>query len=204
MIALVTFIIVLFTGAVFFRMLSKRGIIIQEIIETLFGGNRKSTNSNAFARLKSKLLSISIILFLLMFLSSFLPTSISGEFLQGLFLIIHVMIAPIFAISLSLLILLFASEFKLGEPDYIQLREVKTNFVESRKAIIKIVFWLLSITSIPLLISILLILYPIFGTDLQEFYVLIHRISASIFTILAIILLYLIMLEKSLTNTKTN
>jgi len=185
----------------FFYALSKKGIEIKDLNSIIRNGMRESDSNSAnkkknsgFHKFKMLFVHINMALFILMFLTSFLPTSFTGGHLTGLFLIIHITLAPLFSLSLATLILIYSYELKLNYTDFVNSREwLKNNNKNNRKyfiSYIKILFWLLTIISIPLLLSIILSFFPITGIEWQNFYLVVHRISALIFTLAILGLIY--------------
>jgi len=57
-------------------------------------------------------------------------------------------------------------------------------------------FWLLAVLALPLILSIILSMFPLFGTHWQEILMDIHRWTALVFAIAAIIHIYLIIRAK--------
>ena len=135
-----------------------------------------------------------IILFIILFITGFIPTLFDDHFLTGLPLIIHVTAAPVFALSLAILILFYSFKLKLNQNDFNNLVQGKNLIKINATTVIKISFWLLTLFSVPLLLSIILILFPILGTEIQEINIMIHRLSATIITIACMLMLYSIIL----------
>jgi len=158
----------------------------------------KSEKSSIKILSKIKLLTLytAFLLFIVMFITSFIPTTFTGEHLSGIFLIIHVTFAPLFAVTLVFLLIFYSYQLKFDHSDYEQLRDLNKVNTSKYFSIIKITFWSLAIVSIPLLMSIILILYPLLGTETQNLNIIIHRISAILFTLLVQILIYFSALTK--------
>lgn len=142
------------------------------------------------SKIRVFLIYLTVFLFLILFFTGFIPTLFSDNILTGLPLIIHVTAAPLFAVTLSLLILLFSFSQRLNKADFENLRDIKNLLNIDPKTIIKTSFWLITFFSIPLLTSIILILFPILGTELQKFNIIVHRLSATIITCVLFLLLF--------------
>jgi cytochrome b subunit of formate dehydrogenase len=56
----------------------------------------------------------------------------------------------------------------------------------------KIAFWLIICLALPLILSIVLIMLPIFGTHSQEFFLSLHRYTAMVFSLVVIVHTYLL------------
>lgn len=196
-------IILIISVIYFFIQLKKNEISISEVYNKGIDDLKRSStsaNMNKFSKIRVTILYFTFILFVLMLISSFIPTMFTLEHLTGLFLVIHVTIAPLFAISLALLILFYSHRLRLNNHDYKLLVNRKNNQINF--SVIKLAYWLGAFFAIPLLLSIILILFPILGTDLQDFYITVHRISALLFTILTLILLYYILVIKKQNHSK--
>jgi len=200
MFAIITFLIILLSGLIFFSKLKKRGIELKDVINHFTTESKKILSSSindknrfeSFIKFKYSILYLTLAMFLILFLSSFLPTLFTGEHLTGLFLVIHVTLAPVFAVAISLLLLFFSFSFKLNQEDFENLPRIKEDNKSVNNTKVKLTFWILALISIPLLSSIILILYPILGTESQNWNIIIHRISAMLFSIFVLVLIYYI------------
>ncbi|MCB9250315.1 MAG: hypothetical protein H6613_18075 [Ignavibacteriales bacterium] len=199
MIEFLSILILIISIIYFFVALNKKEISFSEMISIIRDGLKDSStekdgNKNIFFRIKTWLIHVTFYLFLFMFLTSFVPTIFSGH-LTGLFLILHITAAPLFSISLALLVLFYAYQLKLNENDYSNFEKVinKDSAKNDRSSILsysKFSFWLLTFISIPLLLSIILSFYPIAGTDWQNLSLIIHRLSALLFSLVVLALIY--------------
>jgi len=130
--------------------------------------------------IRKAIYALMLLCFLILGITGFYPPLRWNLHLSGYFLMTHVTIAPIFASLLVLLTLMWAHlhSFKRGE---------------TNKLSFKISFWLMIVFVIPLMVSIIFSLYPLFGGRGQELLVEIHRYCAVFFTIAALIHTYLIL-----------
>lgn len=203
MTALFTFLIIIAVTAFLIFSLNKKGVSFIEIFkvydkdfQNFFKGINESKDFKSLFTFKIITLYLSAFLFLILFISSFIPTIFTNGPLTGLFLIIHVTIAPLFAILAAIMVVFYSFKLKFNSEDFQKINNLK-EFVENKQETsIKLSFWLITIFTSLLLISIILILYPILGTELQEFYITIHRISATVITVLILFILYLNVLKK--------
>ena len=180
-----------------FIFLNKKKISLLALINNYFYslknsfGNKKRLNSKDFSYklnwVKNFLYLTTLFLFSLMALSAFINVVFIGDDLTGLLLLIHVTVAPLFSIFLAVTIVVFAQANSFNKDDF----EQKTNtignkFRPNQKGYIKIVFWLIVFFSIPIMVSIVLSMFPLFGTEGQEILLNIHRYSTLIIFILFI------------------
>jgi hypothetical protein len=138
---------------------------------------------------------LSALLCLLLCLSGFLPVLILGKHLSGTLLIIHVTAAPLFALCLSALALLWAHRLRFGEEDWrfvLNPARRKIAAPEARiRLALKVGFWLLLLFSLPLIGSIILSLFPLFGTEEEAALTTIHGYSSLLFLLAAIVEVHL-------------
>lgn len=169
----------------------------------------KSNTLNLIYTIKSTVLFLTLVLFVIMFLSSIIPYGILGAPITGIFLLIHVTAAPVFSIALAFTFLVFANKHKLIFADFqivkLKLKSNKIIFDNSLiLSLIKILFWMICLFSISLLLSIILTFFPIWGTEGQNLLLLIHSFSGLIITILVILFVTLKIIFKSNKAKSTN
>ena len=139
-------------------------------------------NTGGLSRVRRVVTIVSAGLFLILALTGFLPVVFLGIHLSGLLLVIHVTVAPLFAISLSALALLWAHRLRFDESDLeIALGsgrwESHTKDALVRFAL-KVGFWIVLSLSLPLMLTVILGLFPLFGTDGEALLIRLHGYSA--------------------------
>jgi len=155
-----------------------------------------------------KFVYIWLVLFVaIMAFTGFVPHLIFGKALSGVLLMIHVTIAPFFALCATLLALMLAQDSRffshelawiknsLGLKGETDTFDAETNF----SALTKIYFWLLTLLAFTLMFSILLSMFHLFGTPGQEFLLQLHRYSALLFSFALLGQIYLLILNKART-----
>ena len=120
----------------------------------------------------------SLFCFLVLAITGFYPRFILGCALSGYILMIHVIFAGAFACCLALSAILFASQNRFKKED---LSDKKSSLLK------KIAFWLILITALPVIISILLMMFPIFGTHGQHVLIDIHRYTSLFLAVIILI-----------------
>lgn len=131
----------------------------------------------------------SAILFIIMALSGFLPFVSMGTSLSGLALIIHVTAAPLFCLTYAFYIILSAFQYKFEYDNYLFVFhrnsiEGSSEFEAAKdNVILKSAFWISAVVSVPVIISIILSMFPIFSTSGMHYLTDLHRYSVLIFTI---------------------
>lgn len=125
-----------------------------------------------------------LFLFLLMSLTAFIPVLL-GSTLSDIFLLIHVTIAPLFSIFVAILIILFAHSNRFNKSDILEnSNEQKLKF--NQTGYLKLVFWLFALFSVAAMVSIVLNMFPIFGTEGQVYLLDVHKYSTLLLLLLVI------------------
>lgn len=148
---------------------------------------------------------LALLCFFILAITSFYPVLVLKEPIHGYWLISHATFAPVFAICLAVLAVMWAANccFNKNDWPWVQRvlgralplggarREAANNSVVN-KLLRKICFWLIILLALPLILSIILSMFSLFGTYWQELLLNIHRYTALVFAIVAIVHTYLI------------
>ncbi|AQQ70430.1 hypothetical protein SMSP2_00778 [Limihaloglobus sulfuriphilus] len=132
----------------------------------------------------------------LLALSGFWNPLIKGENISGWLMMAHVPISGAFAVIFVLFALFNAQRMKLNPPleKYLGRKvEIKCDNYCSR-CILRSTFWILVILFVPLVLSILLGMFKIFGTQWQRILMTAHKYTALAFMLFSIIFIYGIMI----------
>jgi cytochrome b subunit of formate dehydrogenase len=131
--------------------------------------------------------------------TGFYPVLILGKHISGYLLMIHVTAGGVFAACLALLALAFAHSRRFNERDWpwlislIRRRLQKNPFLPKNTDLPrKICFWLLVVLALPVMLSVVLSMFPLLGTAGQLLLAEAHRYSTLAFAVVAIIHTYLI------------
>jgi len=130
--------------------------------------------------------------FLILAVSAYLQILIAGGPLSGWLLIIHVTVAPFFVTGVMLSILIMAQQQRFKQQDWLYLKQIagqKRVLLQRRedtKFWDKLLFWIFMLAVIPAILSVLLQLYPVFGSSGMETLLEIHRYSTLILFIAVI------------------
>ena len=134
-------------------------------------------------------------LFALLALTGFIQVLFFGEHLSGLLLIIHVTVAPLFALSLSALALLWAHRLRFDEEDwrYVLAPDYRrrAGWEQRMRLGLKVGFWTVLVLSLPLIGTIILELFPIFGTEGEALLARAHGYSALLLLVAALMEIHL-------------
>lgn len=141
---------------------------------------------------------LALLCFLVLAITGFYPVLVLRESIHGYWLILHATFAPIFAICLAGLAVMWAGNCCFNKNDWPWLqrvlgREAVDNSVVKKYGLLwKICFWLIMPLALPLILSIILSMFSLFGTHWQELLLDIHRYTALVFAIVAIVHTYLV------------
>ena len=125
--------------------------------------------------------------------TGFAPILFSGEHLAGILLVIHVTVAPFFALSLSAAALLWAHSLRFDQEDWRVVRHLGDPGLREKRvrSASKVGFWLILLLSLPLMLTVILELFPLFGTEGEAFLIRLHGYSALLLMLVALSHLYL-------------
>jgi cytochrome b subunit of formate dehydrogenase len=148
-------------------------------------------------RLKKLAYVLACICFLVLAFTGFYPPLVLGRHLSGHFPMVHVTVGGVFAVCLAILVLSWAHQHRFNESDLHKLQ----NFVRRKpdedlaawKFCVgqKTAFWLIALLALPLMLSIVLSMFPLFGMEGQHFLAEVHRYSALAFASVGIVHTYL-------------
>lgn len=138
--------------------------------------------------------------------TGFIPYFLSGKPPTGYTLVLHVSIAPVFAVCMTLLTLLEAHRHVFNKMDRLRLnymfnRNQSPESISVKKSAAKLSFWLLIFLTPVVIGSILLSMYPVFNTFGQETLLLLHLLSSLFFLIIGIFHTFLL-INLALTGSK--
>lgn len=145
---------------------------------------------------------VAAVSFLILGFTGFYPLLVRGEHISGYLMMIHATFSPVFALCLAILALTWASHFRFVRDDCPCVQRFLRRVTRLRPAVPegpcrwasvgrKVAFWAVMALSLPLIVSILLGMYPLFGTPWQELLLALHRWTALVFAIVAVLLTYL-------------
>jgi hypothetical protein len=151
---------------------------------------------------------LGLLSFVVLLLTGFTPLML-GSRLAGYWLIIHATFAPIFIGCTALLALLGAGQYRFKKED---LNVIGTDYKKSETGVCwladtgigaKAGFWLLLVLSLPVTLTMVLSMFPLFGTHGQELLYHLHRWCGLVFACIAMVELYMLIRMGILEDTKT-
>ena len=153
--------------------------------------------------LKKFLFLLALLCFVVLAVTGFYPLLVMDKHIYGYFVMVHATFAPVFAICVAILAIVWARNHRFNRGDWPLLQRIiervtlrKSSAEETAEKSVsiaqKITFWLIIFLSLPLILSIVSSMFPLFGTYWQELLLAAHRWTALVFAIAAIIHLYLV------------
>jgi hypothetical protein len=138
-------------------------------------------DNEIFRRLKYFFLSVAILSFISLAITGFIPVAIFNSHISGIFLIIHVTIAPVFVAALAASCLFFVHSNQFDVEDW-QLIKARTSQKSADNTdyhiqlyLLKVYFWLFLTFSVLASLSMIVSMFPFFGTDGQTMMLTIHQ-----------------------------
>ena len=149
-------------------------------------------------RLRKLAFLLGLLSFTVLLLTGFVPMLLGGR-LEGYWLMLHATFAPVFIACVAAVVVTGAHQYRLLKKDSEHLVDLcqhrKTNtacWLTDCSAAAKVGFWLLAALSLPVTLTMVLSMTPLFGTDWQEFLFHLHRWFALAFALAALVELYLL------------
>jgi len=145
---------------------------------------------------------LSLVCFVVLAITGFWPLLVRGEHISGYLMMIHATFAPIFALCLAVIAVTWAGENRFTAEDCPWVRrllrratrlQVPAEEKPCACAVVgyKATFWLLLFLALPLILSIVISMFPLLGTDWQHHTAAIHRWTGLAFAVIAILHTYL-------------
>ncbi|MFC1793406.1 cytochrome b/b6 domain-containing protein [Planctomycetota bacterium] len=146
---------------------------------------------------------LALVCFVVLALTGFYPVLILGEHISGYLVMLHVTFAPVLTVCMAVLAVMWASNcrFTAGDwPWFERIVQRVTSVGGVDKAAKnknsglgqKITFWLIVFLTLSLALSIVISMFPLFGTHGQELLLGLHRDIAYIFTVVVIVHTFLL------------
>lgn len=126
-----------------------------------------------------------LLCFLVLVVTGFYPALVLQKPIYGYWLVLHATFAPVFAICLAVLAVMWAENCIFTKDDWLFLRS------RGNELLRKICFWLVVLLALPVILSIALSMFKIFGTQGQDFLLQLHRYGALLLALAIIVHTYL-------------
>ena len=140
---------------------------------------------------------LALLSFFILAVTGFYPTLVKGEHISGYLIMIHATFAPVLAVCLAVLAVMWAGKCRFNSKDWpwfsnlvekATLIKTENNASDINAGLWqKTGFWLIIFLALPLILSMVLSMLPYFGTHWQEIFLFIHRYTALVFAIVVLI-----------------
>lgn len=158
--------------------------------------------SSLLGALKKLCYLVAIVCFVVLAITGFYPTVVKGEHISGFLMYIHATFAPVFALCLAILAITWAgsNRFSFADAPWLTrlLRRVTclripadTRPWRCSLAVYKVAFWAILFLALPLILSIVVSMFHLLGTDWQYLTQAAHRWISLIFVIAVVVHTYL-------------
>lgn len=140
---------------------------------------------------------LTLLCFVVLVITGFYHPLVAGKHLCGYLLMLHATFAPVFAACLAVLAVMWAHNCRVDKNYWPWLQRIlrrrggNDNAIEKYEFVRKVCFWLIMILALPVILSIVLSMFRLFGTYMQGFLLELHRYSALVLALAAIIHTYL-------------
>jgi len=140
-------------------------------------------------------------------ITGFYPVLIKGKHISGYLMMLHATCAPVFAACMAALAVMWAGRCRFERFDcpltvrlvsWLGGKETCDEVACGSSGVgQKALFWLLIVLSLPLILSIVLSMFPLFGTHYQNLFLGIHRYVAAVFVLAAALHMVLLFRTRS-------
>jgi cytochrome b subunit of formate dehydrogenase len=146
---------------------------------------------------------LALLCFVVLAVTGLFPLLALDKHISGYSVMVHATFAPVFAVCLAVLAVMWSPHCHFTRGDWPWLERLvhratlarsadKEAHRESSGLGQKITFWLIVVLALPLILSIVLSMFPLFGTHWQELLLSMHRYTALVFALVAIVHTYLL------------
>jgi len=149
--------------------------------------------NNKFRNIKNSVYFVAIVCVAVLAITGFIPFLILGKPLSGFTLLLHVTVSPVFAVCMVVLTLNWAHRHRFTTENwqwiklFVMNRKTAQNDIPGKNDFLKkLFFWLIVFFSLTV-ISIVLSMYPVFGTIGQEFFLTLHKFGAVMLTVFGVL-----------------
>ena len=149
---------------------------------------------------------LALLCFVVLAVNGFYAALVLGKSISGYWIMLQTTAGGVFAVCLAVLAVMWAHNCRLNQSDCPLLQRVLQRVTrlktageplcKSSRLGQKIAFWLIIFLALPLILSIILSMFPLFGTHWQELLLGVHRYTALVFALVAIVYTYLLIRTK--------
>ena len=140
---------------------------------------------------------LALLCFVVLVITGFVPVIFLEKQIGSWYLFIHAIAAGVFSACMAILAVLWADKNRLDKNYWPWLNRILKRHPKSStppekyELKLKICFWFIIALSLPVILSAVLSMFPLFGMDWQEILLLLHRYSTLLLSLFGIAYLYL-------------
>jgi len=146
---------------------------------------------------------LALLCFLVLLVTGFCPRLFLGKPISGYWLMLHATAAPVFAACLAVLAVMWADNCRLNKNYWPWLQRIlqrqtkNTDIPEKHELSRKLAFWIIMFLALPVILCIVLSMFPLFGTAWQKLLAQLHRYCALALALVVIVHTYLMVLTEA-------
>ena len=143
---------------------------------------------------------LTLLCFVVLVITGFYPPLILGESICGYLLMAHVTAAGVFAVCITALTIMWADNCRFDKNYWPWLLRIvrhepaNNSAAEKYEPGLKVCFWIIIVLSLSLILSSLLAMFSLFGTEGQKVLLQLHRYCAILMVLAAVLHTYLLVL----------
>jgi len=178
------------------------GQILRRLVHlfTLLLLEQKLTLLGAFKKL---VYLVALLCFCVLAVNGFFAAVVLEKSISGYWIMLQTTAGGVFAVCVAILAVMWARRHRFNESDWPGLQHILERITLTKSAGEeplnksgrlgqKITFWLLVVLALPLILSMVSSMFTLFGTDGQKLLLELHRYSALLFVLAAIVHIYLV------------
>ncbi len=146
---------------------------------------------------------LALLCFVVLFVTGFFPRLVLQKPISGYWLMLHATFSPVFSACLAILAIMWAHNCRLDKNYWPWLQKILQRQTpempvgEKHEFSRKVAFWIIVFLALPLILSPVLSMFPLFGTHWQELLSQLHKYTALLLALIIIIHTYLIALTEA-------
>jgi cytochrome b subunit of formate dehydrogenase len=146
---------------------------------------------------------VALLCFVILAVNGFFAAVVLEKSISGYWIMLQTTAGGVFAVCVAILAVMWARRHRFNESDWPWLQHILERITLTKSAGEeslnrsgrlgqKITFWLLVVLALPLILSMVSSMFTLFGTDGQKLLLELHRYSALLFVLAAIVHIYLV------------
>jgi len=157
-------------------------------------------------RIRKLLYLLTILVVITLTITGFVPRLLLGHSMTGYWMMIHTTAAGIFCVTIAILLVMWANKCRFERKDSPWLAQLfkpataeQLEQIQEQKSEIahKIAFWLIAVLSLVVILSAVLTMLPLFGTEIQRTLLTTHRYTTLATVLTMVVHTYLVGLQRA-------